>query len=88
MIRILSLIGGIKRGFFDDWFRDLVGELVEVSEVLISVCINTGTGSAVASSCNSRSSSGSGGRVCRGLTAFIHHTTTQGHPSLSLYLSI
>lgn len=55
-----------------------------MSEVLISVCINTGTGSAAASSCNSRSSSGSGGRVCSGLTAFIHHTTTQGHPSLSL----
>ncbi|KAF5456136.1 hypothetical protein F2P56_025646 [Juglans regia] len=88
MIKILSLIGGIKRGFFDDWLRDLVGELVEVSEVLVSVGINTGSGIAAASSCNSRNSSGSGGRVCRGLTAFIHHTTTQRHPPLSLSLSL
>ena len=49
--KILSLIGGIKRGFFDDGLGDLVGELVEVSEVLLSAgIIITGSGSAATSS--------------------------------------
>jgi hypothetical protein len=46
IIKILTLIVGIKRGFFDDGLGDLVGELVEVSEVLVSAGIITSSGSA------------------------------------------
>lgn len=78
MIETLTLTMRIKRVFFDDWLGDLVGELIEVSEVLVSACIITSSGSAAASRSSRRNSSGSGGRVCRGLAAFIHHTTTRG----------
>lgn len=52
IIKILTLIVWIKRGFFDDGLGDLVGELVEVSEVqvLVSAGIITSSGSAVTSS--------------------------------------
>lgn len=78
--KILSLIVGIKRGFFDDGFGDLVGELVEVSEVLLSAgIIITSSGSAATSSgC---------GRVCRGLTAFIHHLSISG-ASVFVYILV
>jgi hypothetical protein len=85
IIKILTLIVGIKRGFFDDGLGDLVGELVEVSEVLVSAGIITSSGSATTRS--------GWGRICRGLTAFIHHPTTLRHRHrhrrpLSLSLSI
>lgn len=69
MIRILSLSLslGIKRGFFDDGFGNFVGKFVEVFQVLVSVgCISCC--SAAATRCSVVS-------VCRGLTAFFHHST-------------
>lgn len=63
VILIRGVIRMIKRGFFDDGFGDLVGELVEVLEILVSSAI------AAAAGC------GSGG-IPRGVTAFIHYTTT------------
>ena len=67
-IWIKVLIWGlIKRGFFDDGFGDLVRKLVEVFEVLVCVSISCST----ATTCCCR--------VCRGLTAFIHHTKPRTH---------
>ena len=62
--------GLIKRGFFDDGFGDLVRKLVEVFEVLVCISISCSTATTCYCCC----------RVCRGLTAFIHHTKPKTHP--------
>ena len=71
----------IKGGFLNDGFGDLLGELVEVPQVLIPaiVAVAVSTRACAYTSIT---------RLCRGMTAFIHYTTLSFSLSLSHTLSL